>query len=159
MIAGLSDEDALRVLTLFLDHNGDLPGPALHRELENRLRQAAADTTGDDAAPVSAAGLARATLGYLATTPEHVSTIAKAAAIPADNSRFDPATLGVGALILVALQTEVEFTRSEDGRWRLHIHKQSMQDSTIATLISKLLSFYRPQVESKTANFDHNCDD
>jgi hypothetical protein len=64
--------------------------------------------------------------------------------MPADATRLDPATLGVGALIVLALQTEVDLTRTDTGRWRLRIHKKAMRDSTLTQLITKLIGFYRP---------------
>ena len=52
--------------------------------------------------------------------------------------------LSIGALALLALQTEVKLTRTPNGRWTLHIHKPSMRDSTLTNLITKLINFYRP---------------
>jgi hypothetical protein len=50
-------------------------------------------------------------------------------------TRFDPLSLLAGGLVLAVLQTEVDWTRSDTGRWRLRVHKRAMRDSTIATLI------------------------
>ena len=36
-----------------------------------------------------------------------------------DATRFEPATLTVGALIVVALQTEVKLSRTAEGRWTI----------------------------------------
>jgi hypothetical protein len=54
-------------------------------------------------------------------------------------ARFDPLTLLAGGLVLAVLQTEVGWTRSDTGRWRLRVHKRALRDSTIATLIRGLL--------------------
>jgi hypothetical protein len=145
-IASLSDMEAVRVLALMVDRASPLPDPAHQREIESRLRQAVEkpDTEPADG-PVSAGDLARAALHHLATRPDNAALIVRAAEMPPQQSRFDTATLLIGALVVLALQTEVDLTRNEDGRWKLHIHKQPMRDSTtIATLISKLMAFYRP---------------
>jgi hypothetical protein len=47
------------------------------------------------------------------------------------------------ALVLLALQTEVELTRTTGGRWRLCVHKQAMSDSTLGQLLAKLIALYR----------------
>ena len=142
-VAALSDREALRVLALVVDHGGDLPDPAWSREIEERIHQAAQDTAPPAEQPVSAAELARATLLYLADTPEFSAAVGKAAAMPPISSRFELAALGVGALVLIALKTEVKLTRSEEGRWSLLIHKPSMGDSRLVGLIDKLLAHYR----------------
>jgi hypothetical protein len=144
-IAALSDVEAVRVLALIVDRASPLPDPAHQREIETRLRQAAEQPDAAPAGgPVSAGDLARAALHHLATAPDNAALIARAAQMQPQQSRFDTVTLLIGALVVLALQTEVDLTRNEDGRWKLHIHRQVMRDSTLATLISKLMAFYRP---------------
>jgi hypothetical protein len=46
--------------------------------------------------------------------------------------------------VVLALQTEVDLTRTETGRWRLRIHKKAMRDAALVQLITKLIDFYRP---------------
>ncbi len=41
--------------------------------------------------------------------------------MPDDATRFEPATLTVGALIVVALQTEVMLSRTAEGRWTITV--------------------------------------
>jgi hypothetical protein len=89
--------------------------------------------------------LARTALAHLAATPERADTVRRAISIAEDDtSRFvEPDTLAVGALVLLALQTEVELTRTTGGRWRLRVHKQAMSDSTLGQLLAKLVALYR----------------
>jgi len=141
-IAALPDPVAVRVLGLFVDYTANLPDPAEHREIEARLREAAQGTPSDGPS-TSAGDLSRATLAYLAETPTHAEIVSRAITMPADSTRFDPAVLGIGAVVLVALQTEVELTRSEEGKWRLKIHKRAMSDSSFGKLVTKLLDLYR----------------
>ncbi|MDG6106466.1 hypothetical protein Daura_27100 [Dactylosporangium aurantiacum] len=143
-VADLTDPEAVRLLTLVADHGTALPDAGQLRQIGSRLREAAAvDEQPGPAAPVTAGDLARAALEYLAGSPEHRQVVARAASIPADGTRFEPATLAVGALVVIALQTEVKFSRDERGRWRLEVHKQAMRDSTLVSLITKLLDFSR----------------
>jgi hypothetical protein len=62
------------------------------------------DEQPDPADPVTAGDLARATLHYLATTPQHQQVVARVAAIPAEATRLEPATLTIGALVVLALR-------------------------------------------------------
>ncbi|SIN26227.1 hypothetical protein [Micromonospora cremea] len=146
-IDALTDQDAIRVLALLVDRAGHLPDPTHLRQTEAQLDDAAANpdpTDGIDlnADPATPGDLARATLTYLA--PTHSDTISRAIVLPTDTTRFDPTTLAVGALILIALQTEVDITRTDNGRWKLRIHKYRMRDSTLGSLLGKLIASYRP---------------
>ncbi|SCE98241.1 hypothetical protein GA0074696_2039 [Micromonospora purpureochromogenes] len=146
-IKALTDKDAIRILALLVDSTGHLPDPTHLRHTETQLDHAAANpdpTDGIDpnAAPATPGDLARATLTYLA--PTHSDTISRAIALPTDTTRFDPTTLAVGALILIALQTEVDITRTDNGHWKLRIHKHRMRDSTLGNLLGKLIATYRP---------------
>lgn len=137
-IADLSDPQAIRILALVLDYDRALPDPAWLRDLDSRAREAVIDPDLAELAylgPVTSGELARLTLAYLTDArPELASVVDRAAALPAEaSSRFDPASLAVGALVLLALQTEVELARSEKGRWRFRFHKRPMADSTRAS--------------------------
>lgn len=142
-IDGLGERDAVRVLALVVDYGGELPDPVRSREIEERISEAASDAEAHEGRPANAGELARTALRYLADDPQRAAVIAKAVGIPADNSRFDLVSLGVGALIIIALKTEVKLTRSEEGRWSLLVHKQPMGDSALGSLIGKLLAYYR----------------
>lgn len=165
----LTDPQAIRALALLADHNGVQLDPAQLRELDQRLREATDDpeltsyttpgsvpvasaspdgASSDAASPdgaVSDGELARATLAHLASTPEHAENVRRAVSIAAtDTSRFlDPATLAIGGLVLVALQTEIELTRTSTGRWRLRIHKTAISDSTLGKVLSALVGRFR----------------
>jgi hypothetical protein len=102
-----------------------------------------------DVEPVSAGDLARDTLAYLAQTqPETVHVIGRAITMTGPGagmgSRFDPATLAVGALVVLALQTDVHLERANTGKWKLTIHKKAMSDATLARLLARLLTMARP---------------
>lgn len=148
-IADLSDPDAIRILALVLDYDRALPDPAWLRDLDSRAREAVIDPNLAELAylgPVTAGGLARETLTYLTDTrPELASVVEHAAALPAENkSRVDPGMFAIGALVLLALQTEVEVNRSEKGRWRFRFHKKPMADSTLGQLIGRLITYLLP---------------
>lgn len=148
-IEALTDQQAVQALALVADYRGTVPDPAGLRELDRRLREA-----GDDpelagyATPdgeVSDGELARAALTHLARIPEHAETVRRAVSIAAtDTTRFiEPATLAIGGLVLVALQTEIELTRTSTGRWRLRIHKTAISDSTLGKVLSALVDRFR----------------
>lgn len=59
-----------------------------------------------------------------------------------DSTRFEPATLALGGLVLLALQTEIKVERNTTGEWRFRLHKKAMRDSTLGRLLGQLLAFY-----------------
>ena len=75
-----------------------------------------------------------------ATRPNLVPVITRAIDDPGYAVR-DPVTLTVGALVVLALQTEVKLTRNTQGRWTFTVHKHPMRDSTLGQVISKLLAY------------------
>jgi len=149
-IEALSGDQAARVLALTVDHGAPLPDPARLRALDSGLRDAlAGDGAGlaGYAAPAGQAAdpgeLARATLVYLAAArPGLVPVIGQAVAL-ADDSTREPA-LFVGALVVLALQTEVKLTRDSQGKWSFTVHKRPVRDSTLGQVITKLISAYFP---------------
>ena len=168
LLRGLADELVLPVLALLLDAQSRLPDPATAEDTRRRLAAAAADATplqlvDDDAtsqfaatspagptdpadrAAVSGRDLARTALTYLVCTDADAARLLpraiQLAAADTDNpaARVEPITLAVGGLVLAVLQTEVAWTRTDTGRWRLRVHKRALRDSTVATLIRGLL--------------------
>jgi len=145
-ITGLTGEDAIRVLADTADFQGRLPDPAELRALETGLRQATCDDTGlagyaQPGATADAGDLARATLVHLAANrPDLIPVITRAIGAPGHAAR-DPVTLTVGALVVLALQTEVKLTRNTQGHWTFTIHKHPTRDSTLGQVISKLLAY------------------
>jgi hypothetical protein len=147
-IAALTDDEAIRVLADTADYQHRLPDPAGLRTLEASLRDANADDTGlaDYAQPgttADAGNLARATLVHLAATrPDLLPVITRAINDPGYAAR-GPVTLPVGAVVVLALQTEVKLTRNTQGRWTFTVHKHPMRDSTLGQVITKLLAYLR----------------
>ena len=145
-IAALTGEEAIRVLADTADYQDRLPDPAQLRALQAGLRDATIDDAGlaDYARPgttADAGDLARATLLHLAATrPDLIPVITRAIEDPGYGVR-DPVTLTVGALVVMALQTEVKLTRNAQGRWTFTVHKHPMRDSTLGQVISKLLAY------------------
>jgi hypothetical protein len=150
-IGALTGEQAIRVLALSADHEASLPDPAYLSTMESGLRDAIDNDTelasyaepGDQ--PANPGDLAKVTLLYLADArPELVPVITQAIERPDDGTRFEPVTLAVGALVVLALQTEVKLTRSPQGRWAFTFHKHHMRDSTLGQVISKLIATVLP---------------
>ena len=145
-IATLTGDEAIRVLADTADSQNRLPDPAELRALEAGLRDAASDDTGlvDYSQPsttADAGDLARTTLLHLAATrPSLVPVITRAIDNPGYAVR-EPVSLTVGALVVLALQTEVKLTRNTQGRWTFTVHKHPMRDSTLGQVISKLLAY------------------
>jgi hypothetical protein len=144
-IAALTDDEAIRVLADTADYQNRLPDPPEMRALETGLRDAAANDTAlagyAQPGTTDAGDLARATLLHLAAThPDLAQVITRAIDDPGYAVR-DPVTLTVGALVVLALQTEVKLTRNAQGRWTFTVHKHPMRDSTLGQVISKLLTY------------------
>jgi hypothetical protein len=149
-IGDLSDPQAVRVLALVVDRVCRLPDPAHLRELDAQLRKAVmdggpADHTDPSGPPPTAGEIARAALAHLvAETPELSEVVRRAGSLATDTTRFDRATLAIGGLVLVALQTEVDLRRDAKGEWRLRIHKKAIRDSRLGRLLAKLVSHVLP---------------
>jgi hypothetical protein len=145
-IAALTGEEAIRVLAETADYQNRLPDPAELRALETGLREATADDTGfagyaQPGTTADAGDLSRATLLHLAAThPDLVPVITRAIEDPGSAVR-EPVSLTVGALVVLALQTEVKLARNAQGRWTFTMHKHPMRDSTLGQVISKLLAY------------------
>ena len=148
-IQALTNDQAARVLALTVDHAAPLPDPAQLRTLDSGLRDALSDDAelADYASPAGqtadSGDLAKTTLLYLAITrPDIVPIIARSVEL-ADDSTREPA-LFVGALVVLALQTEVKLTRDNQGKWSFTVHKRPLRDSTLGQVITKLISIYFP---------------
>jgi len=145
-IDALTDLQAIRVLALVVDHHAPLPDPTRLRELDTAFAHAADDPDlrpylRPGAPPPSHGDLARATLTHLsATRPELTLAIDRAVRLADDTTRFEPATLAVGGLVLLALQTEVEVKRNTAGKWQFRLHKKALHDSTLGRLLGQLLA-------------------
>lgn len=147
-IDALTDLQAVRVLALVVDHHAPLPDPTRLQELDTALAHAADQPDlrpyrRPGTPPPSDGDLARATLTYLATTrPELTSVIHHAVRLAEDTTRFEPATLAVGGLALLALHTEIKVERNTAGEWQFRLHKRALRDSTLGRLLGQLLALY-----------------
>jgi hypothetical protein len=151
-ITALTDPHAVDVLALVLDREGRLPDPTRLRQLDTQAAQAA--TTPDPdlglagvTAAVSPGDLARATLTYLhATRPDLAPVIDHAITLttnsPEPGTRIEPLTTAVGALVILALQTDVQLERTTTGKWRFKVHKKAMSDNTLGKLLTQLIGSY-----------------
>jgi hypothetical protein len=146
-VAALRDDRAVQVLALAV-HKDRAPTPT-DPLLESHLREAAqhADTATVPVRPGASDGeLARATLTYLAgVDPGRAADVRRAIAITGEDptQRFiDPASLLVGGLVLLALQTEIGLDRDQGGQWRFRFRKHPMSDTTLGTVIGKFIGAY-----------------
>ncbi|GIH78488.1 hypothetical protein [Planobispora longispora] len=145
-VMALSDGDAVAALWLVLEQQGAPLDAAQLRADEARVAEAAgrrdvrAEAVPDEKA--TPGDVARAALLYLAESD--ADTVARAAEIAATEraERFDPALIGVGALVMIAIRTEFKLERDPEKGWSFKIHHKPMRDSTLGRLISKLIGLY-----------------
>ncbi|SFN88858.1 hypothetical protein SAMN05660359_00446 [Geodermatophilus obscurus] len=163
-IAGIPDEQVVAVLDELVKA---LRGRDSVEDIRDRFATTADDPTpleivDDDTAQIreadpaefaadgelaaSEAAVARTALSYLITTdPEAARLLPRAIQLAGDRERLEPVTmLLVGGLVIAVLQTEVDWNRADNGRWKLRIHKRAMRDSTIASLVRSVLGFTAP---------------
>lgn len=62
--------------------------------------------------------------------------IDRAIRLAEDTTRFEPATLALGGLVLLALPTEIKVERKTAGEWQFRLHKKALRDSTLGRLLS-----------------------
>jgi len=147
-VAALGDQRAVQVLALAVYR--DQTPPPTDPQLDARLREAAQQADADTVPVqpgVSDGDLARATLAYLAQTPDRAQDVQRAIAITDSDPtvRFiDPVTLVIGGLILLALQTEISLDKDTKGRWRFHFRKNPMSDATLGNAIGSFIGAYTP---------------
>ncbi|MGH3826299.1 MAG: hypothetical protein ACRDQX_03870 [Pseudonocardiaceae bacterium] len=68
--------------------------------------------------------------------------IDRAVRLAEDTTRFEAAMLAVGALVLLALQTEIKVDRNTAGKWQFRPHKKALSDSSLGRLLGQLLAPY-----------------
>jgi hypothetical protein len=76
------------------------------------------------------------------TVRVQVPVIDHAVRLAEDTTRFEPATLALGSLVLIALQTEIKIDRNTTGKWQFRLHKKAMRDSALGQLLGKLVALY-----------------
>ena len=128
-IQALTSDQATRALALTVDHAAPLPDPGQLRSLDPGLRAALTEDhelavyAGPADQAADPGDLAKATLVYLASTRADLVPVISRAVEMADDSTREP-TLFVGALVVLALQTEVKLARDSRGNWTFTIHKR-----------------------------------
>lgn len=140
IIQDLDDQTVLNLLQDFCEPH--VPAqPALDAQLADVLRQLPSGTEG----PVpSNAAAARLALELLAEDSRHADGLARLLASGPTRMAIEPATgVLLGAAILFALQTHVEFIRDKSGRWSLKLVKKPTRDGLISPLVKKLLALIR----------------
>jgi hypothetical protein len=143
-IAGLSDEHALAALALVLERGGRPVDPFAARDDEAHLREALGQPgVATSVAPDPAATqgtLARTALLHLADQDE--ALVARAIAIPPGGTRFDPATLAVGALVLMAFHADINLERDPQQGWKFHFRTKPLSDNVVGKLLGQLLGVF-----------------
>lgn len=148
-IAHLDDQQAPLVLQLLVEHDrlhipsDDWEGVSDHLSeaisiSDLHLYMPSPSTT------YSTGDLARSALLYYAEFhPNAITTVDEAityATGPAE--RFDVATLALGALVLAALQTEIELKRDTRGKWSFQLRKKAVSDSTLGKVITAFIGHF-----------------
>ena len=152
-IAGLSDRQAVATLALVLERQGHTVDPFAWKETEPGLRQALTQpdvTSVASTDPTATSGeLARTTLTYLADHDADTGELVeRAISIPPSADRFDPATLAVGALVLMAFHAEIDLKHDPDKGWTFRFHTKPLKDSTIARMLGQLIGVYTSSTPS-----------
>jgi hypothetical protein len=140
-IDALPDEHAINALALALERQGHAIDPFSAQRTQAHAREALAQpeitsTTAPDADATPAA-LARTALHHLADHDE--ALIARAITITPDTSRFDPATLAIGSLVLMAFHADINLERDPQQGWKFHFRTKPISDATIGKLLGQLL--------------------
>jgi hypothetical protein len=148
-IARLDDQQAPLVLQLLVEHDR-LHVPADDWDsASHHLKEAIAVSDLDTYMPpqgttYSNGDLARAALFYYAEShPGTIDAIDEAityATGPAE--RFDIAAIALGALVLAALQTEIELKRDKQGKWSFRLQKKAVSDSTLGKVITAFIGHF-----------------
>lgn len=143
-ISALSDDHAITALALVLDRQGKIIDPFTAEATETHLRQAlhqpdvaVAAEPDRDATP---GALARTALQHLARDDEAV--VAHAITIPPGATRFDPVSLAIGALVLMAFHADIDLERDPEKGWSFHFRTKPLDDSTIGQLLGQLLGVF-----------------
>jgi hypothetical protein len=142
----LPDADAIAALRLVLERQGVPVDAAALRETEGHLAEAVEEAR-ELAAPdpdATPGALARTALRHLAESDAETRDLVERAIAVGSGSRerFDPATLGVGALVLLAFRTDIRLERDPGKGWMFKLHTKRLGDSTVGRLLSQLFGVY-----------------
>jgi hypothetical protein len=143
-IANLSDDQAIAALALVLERHGQSIDPftaeATEAHLREALRQPDVATAAEPDRNATPGALARTALHHLADQDEDV--VARALTIPPGSTRFDPATLAVGALVLMAFHADIDLERDPQKGWSFRFRTKPLDDTTIGQLLGQLLGVF-----------------
>ena len=146
-VAALSDEEAVAALALVLERQGQKVDPFAWQQDEPKLRQALTQPDLTQVAtpePAASQGeVARTALAYLAEQDDTRGLVERAIAVRPRADRFDPATLAVGALVLMAFHAEIKLERDPAKGWSFRFHTRPLKDSTIGKLLGQLMGVYQ----------------
>jgi hypothetical protein len=147
-IAALSDAQAITALRLVLERQGHSTDPAQLRadqaHLTEALQQPDVRTLAEPDPDATPGSLARIALAQLAASSPESGELVDRAILISDRpgERFDPATLAVGALVLLAFRTDLRLERDPGKGWTFKLHTKPLSDSVIGKLVSQLLGTY-----------------
>ena len=86
---------------------------------------------------------ARTTLTYLVHTDDTThALIEHAVTIAPRPERFDPATLIIGALVLLAFHADINLAHDPDKGWSFHFRTKALPPDTIGTILGQLYGTY-----------------
>ena len=147
-ITAMPDAQAITALHLVLERQGHSTDPAQLRADQAHLAEALQQpdisslaAPDPDATPGS---LARLALAQLAASNPQTSDLVERAILISDRpgERFDPATLAVGALVLLAFRTDLRLEHDPGKGWTFKLHTKPLSDSVVGKLLSQLLGTY-----------------
>jgi hypothetical protein len=133
LIAALDDTTAQRILAVV----------ARQRVRSNQATEM--PLTEEEANHLAGSGgeLARQCLLLLATDPAQQPILRSLVTNPAAQKFADPVTLlVVGTAALVVLQTHVQITRNEKGKWAFELRRDAMSNPLLKALIEKVAGYF-----------------
>jgi hypothetical protein len=147
-LGALADEEAVAALALVLQRQGQVVDPFAWQQDEAKLRQALAQPDlaqlASPAPDVRPGQVARIVLAYLAEQDQATRGLVEhAVTVPPRPDRFDPATLAVGALVLLAFHAEIKLERDPERGWSFRFHTRPLKDSVIGRLLGQLMGVYQ----------------
>ncbi|WP_018546538.1 hypothetical protein [Streptomyces sp. LaPpAH-108] len=144
-IRALSDEEAVRALTVLVEDRGllssavDIALP--DAELADALSAAGVGPGGGGGeGDVARAALEYAALDGAGYRDGDVGEAVEYARSPLD--RLDPVSVSVGVLAVTLLQTDVLVKRDARGRWTVTVHKRALKDTALARVLTALLAHF-----------------
>ncbi|MCW3814071.1 hypothetical protein ONA91_06320 [Micromonospora sp. DR5-3] len=146
-IADLPDDRAVAILALVLRRQGLTVDPFTWPDTESHLREALAQpeiTHLAAPAPNATAGsLARMALTHIAMTDDNNRDLVEhALTIAPRPDRFDPATLVIGGLVLLAFRADFDLAHKPGKGWTFRFRTRALPESTIGELLRQLLGNY-----------------